>query len=97
MKSEEVSNLCRNIRTLYNFEPPTTDSEIHAAALQFVRKISGFAKPSAANEEAFNRAVDAIAKASSTLLGSLVTAASPRHREVEAAKAHARAARRFGS
>jgi hypothetical protein len=97
MKSEEVSNLCRNIRTLYNFEPPVTDAEIHAAALQFVRKISGFAKPSAANEEAFNRAVDVIAKASSTLLGSLVTTASPRHREVEAAKAHARAVRRFGS
>jgi len=89
--------MCRNIRTLYNFEPPATDVEIRAAALQFVRKISGFAKPSALNEEAFNRAVDEIAEASSVLLGSLVTTASPRDREVEAARAHARAVRRFGS
>ena len=79
--------MCRNIRTLYNFEPPATDDEIHAAALQFVRKISGFAKPSAVNEEAFNRATAEVAKASSKLLGSLVTTASPRNREVEAAKA----------
>jgi len=78
--------VCRNIRRLYNFEPPATDSEIRVAALQFVRKISGFAKPSAANEEAFNRAVDEIAQVSSQLLSSLVTAASPRNREVEAAK-----------
>jgi hypothetical protein len=89
--------MCRNIKTLYNFEPPATDDEIHAAALQFVRKIGGFAKPSAANEAAFNRAVAEVAKASSKLLGSLVTTASPRNREVEAARAHARAVRRFGS
>jgi len=89
--------VCRNIKMLYNFEPPATDDEIRVAALQFVRKISGFAKPSAANEEAFNRAVDEVTKASSKLLSSLVTTASPRNREVEAAKAHARAALRFGS
>ena len=89
--------MCRNIRTLYNFEPPATDEEIRAAALQFVRKITGFVQPSAANRKAFNRAVDEVTQASSTLLGSLVTAASPRNREVEAAKAHARAVRRFGS
>ena len=89
--------MCRNIKILYNFEPPATDDEIRAAALQFVRKISGFAKPSAANERAFNRAVDEVAEASSKLLSSLVTTASPRNREVEAAKAHARAALRFSS
>jgi hypothetical protein len=89
--------VCRNIKVLYNFDPPATDDEIRVAALQFVRKISGFAKPSAANEEAFNRAVDEVAKASSKLLSSLVTTASPRNREVEAAKAHTRAALRFGS
>ena len=89
--------MCRNIRTLYNFEPPATGEEIRAAALQFVRKISGFATPSAANQEAFDRAVDEVAQASSVLLGSLVTTASPRNRKVEAAKAHARAVRRFGS
>jgi hypothetical protein len=92
-----VSDVCRNIRTLYNFEPPATGEEIRAAALQFVRKISGFATPSAANQEAFDRAVDEVAQASSVLLGSLVTTASPRNRKVEAAKAHARAVRRFGS
>ena len=89
--------MCRNIKTLYNFEPPATKDEIRAAALQYVRKISGFAKPSAANEKAYDRAVDEVAKTSSTLLRSLVTSASPRDREVEAAKAHARAIRRFGS
>jgi len=89
--------VCRNIKTLYNFEPPATGEEIRAAALQFVRKISGFATPSAANQEAFDRAVDEVAQASSSLLGSLVTSASPRNRKVEAAKAHARAVRRFGS
>ena len=89
--------MCRNIRQLFNFDPPATDDEIRAAALQFVRKISGFAKPSVANEEAFDRAVGEVALASSTLLGSLVTAAAPRSREVEAAKAHARAVSRFGS
>ena len=89
--------MCRNIRTLYNFQPPATDSEIRAAALQFVRKISGFAAPSAANEEAFSRAVDDVARASRALLSALVTAAPPRDREVEAARAHARSVRRFGS
>jgi hypothetical protein len=76
---------------LYNFEPPATDDEIRRAALQFIRKISGFAKPSATNEKAFNRAVDEVTNASSKLLRSLVTTASPRNREVEAAKAHMRA------
>ncbi len=89
--------MCRNIKTLYNFEPPATGEEIRAAALQFVRKISGFATPSAANQKAFNRAVDEIAQATSTLLASLATTAPPRSREVEAAKAHTRAVRRFGS
>ncbi len=89
--------MCRNIKKLYNFEPPATDDEVRMAALQFVRKISGFAKPSALNERAFNLAVDDVAKASSKLLSSLVTTASPRNREVEAAKAHERAALRFGS
>ena len=89
--------MCRNIKMLYNFEPPATDDEIRMAALQFVRKISGFAKPSAANEEAFHRAIDEVAKASSKLLSSLVTTASPRNREVETAKARVRAASRFGS
>ncbi len=89
--------MCRNIKMLYNFEPPATDDEVRAAALQFVRKLSGFAAPSAANEEAFNRAVDEIAQASSTLLLSLMTTASPRNRETEAVKARARSARRFSS
>ncbi len=86
--------MCRNIKTLYNFDPPATDEEIHSAALQYVRKISGFTRPSAANETNFNRAVAEIEKASARLLGSLVTAASPRNREVEAAGAHARAVRK---
>ena len=89
--------MCRNIRVLYNFKPPATDDEIQAAALQFVRKISGFAKPSAVNERAFNRAVAQVAMASSKLLTSLVTNAPPRNHDVEAAKAHARAVLRFGS
>ena len=89
--------MCRNIKVLYNFEPPTTDDEVRLAALQFIRKISGFAKPSAVNIEAFNRAVEEVARASSKLLSSLVTTASPRNRKVEAAKAHARSVRRFGS
>jgi hypothetical protein len=88
--------MCRNIKTLYNFDPPASDDEIRAAALQFVKKISGSAKPSAANEEAFARAVDKVARASSDLLASLVTSAPPKNREVEAAKTHARAVRRFG-
>lgn len=89
--------MCRNIKTLYNFDPPVTDDEVHAAALQYVRKISGFTAPSAANEAAFNRAVAEVEKASSRLLNSLVTAAPPKNREVEAAKSHARAKRRFDS
>ncbi len=89
--------MCRNIKALYNFEPPATGQEIRAAALQFVRKISGFDTPSAANQKAFNRAVDEVTQAISILLASLVTTASPRNREVEATKTHARAVRRFGS
>ena len=90
-----VSRMCRNIRPLYNFAPPATEDEIRAAALQYVRKISGFTRPSAANEAAFNLAVDEIAKASATLLGALVTSASPKDRETEAAKARERSVRRF--
>ena len=88
--------MCRNIKILFNFDPPATEDEIRAAATQYVRKISGFAKPSVANEEAFERAVDAVADASRVLLSSLVTLAAPRDREVEAVRAHARAVRRFG-
>jgi hypothetical protein len=87
--------MCRNIRTLHNFEPPASHEEIHDAALQFVRKLSGSTKPSKANEAAFRRAVDEITAASTRLLDSLVTSAPPRNREVEAAKARARAAARF--
>jgi hypothetical protein len=82
--------MCRNIHTLYNFEPPATEDEVRDAALQYVRKISGFTKPSQANTEAFERAVDAVAAASTRLLGELVTSAPPKDREVEAAKARAR-------
>jgi hypothetical protein len=89
--------MCRNIKTLFNFEPPVTDDEVHAAALQFVRKISGFNKPSQANEEAFNLAVDEVAAVASKLLGSLVTNAPPKDREEEAAKLRARSAKRFGT
>jgi hypothetical protein len=89
--------MCRNIRTLYNFDPPATEEEIRAAALQYVRKISGFNKPSQANEEAFANAVDAVALASSRLLAELRTTAAPKDREVEAAKARARAAQRFAA
>jgi len=88
--------MCRNIRTLFNFEPPVTDEEIEAASLQFVRKISGFNKPSKANEAAFLSAVDEIAKISSQLLLSLESSAAPKNRQEEAAKARARAAQRFG-
>ncbi|HVP21764.1 MAG TPA: DUF2277 domain-containing protein [Anaerolineaceae bacterium] len=88
--------MCRNIKTLFNFEPPVTEKEIHAASLQFVRKITGFDKPSKANEAAFLAAVDAIAAVSGQLLISLETNAPPKNREEEAAKAHARAAERFG-
>lgn len=87
--------MCRNIRILFNFEPPVTDDEIHAAALQFVRKVSGFNKPSLLNEAAFNAAVAQIAATSRDLLLSLQTTAPPRNREVEIAKARARAAQRF--
>jgi hypothetical protein len=89
--------MCRNIRTLYNFEPPATGEEVRAAATQYVRKLSGFAKPSQANAAAFERAVDAVAIASAQLLDELVTAALPRDREVEAARARARAAERFAA
>jgi len=87
--------MCRNIKTLHNFKPPATKEEIRASSLQFVRKLSGFNKPSKANELAFNRAVDQVAQAAEQLLDSLVTSAPPRDREVEAAKARARAAERF--
>jgi hypothetical protein len=87
--------MCRNIRTLFNFEPPATDEEIRASALQFVRKLSGFAHPSKANEAAFSRAVDEVTDAARRLLGSLETAQPVRDREVEAAKARARARERF--
>ena len=89
--------MCRNIKTLYNFEPPATDMEIRAAAIQYVRKISGFTKPSAANREAFDRAVDQVARTSAVLLEELVTTAAPKDREIEAERAHARAVRRFGA
>jgi hypothetical protein len=87
--------MCRSIKTLHNFTPPATDAEIHASSLQFVRKLSGFARPSKANELAFNRAVDQVARAAQDLLHSLVTNAPPRDRAVEAAKARARSADRF--
>jgi len=89
--------MCRNIRTLFNFEPPATDEEIRAAALQFVRKVSGFAKPSRANEAAFALAVDEVTSAAQTLVRSLVTVAPARNREAEAARARAKSASRFGS
>jgi hypothetical protein len=89
--------MCRNIRTLYNFAPPASEDEVHAAALQYVRKISGFAKPSKANEAAFERAVAVVAAASSELLAELVTNAPPKDREVEAAKARARSAARYAA
>jgi hypothetical protein len=89
--------MCRNIRTLFNFEPPATEDEIHAASLQFVRKISGFSKPSRANESAFNAAVDDIASISRRLLLALDSPAAPKNRQDEAAKAKARAAQRFAT
>lgn len=89
--------MCRNIRTLHNFEPPATDEEILASAVQYVRKISGFSKPSQANTEAFEYAVDAVTRISTELLDKLVTNAPPRDREVEAAKARARAAVRYAN
>ena len=87
--------MCRNIHTLFNFEPPATDEEIRASSLQYVRKLSGFTKPSRVNEEAFERAVDEVAEASRRLLDSLVTRAEPKDREVEAERARARAAVRY--
>ena len=89
--------MCRNIQTLYNFEPSATEEDVHAAALQYVRKISGFTKPSQANEEAFARAVDEIADATGRLVDSLVTTAAPKDREVEAERRRARAAERFAT
>jgi len=88
--------LCRNIKTLFNFEPPATDEEVYNAALQYVRKVSGFTKPAQQNQAAFDQAVQEVAMATSKLVNSLVTSASPRDREVEAAKARARAVKRFG-
>src|SRR5215470_294773 len=87
--------MCRNIKTLYNFAPPATNEEVHASSLQFVRKLSGFTRPSKANEDAFNRAVANVAQAAHELLESLVTSAPPRDRETEAAKASVKAARRY--
>lgn len=89
--------MCRNIRTLYNFDPPANEEEIRAASLQFVRKLSGFNKPSKANEEAFERAIDEVAAAATRLLDSLVTTAEPRDREVEKEKAKVRNLERFGT
>jgi hypothetical protein len=89
--------MCRNITTLYNFEPPATEEEVRGAALQYVRKISGFNKPSQANTDAFERAVDEVAEASARLLDELVTSAPPKDREVEAAKRRARAEQRFAT
>ena len=89
--------MCKNIRTLFNFEPPATDEEIRAASHQYVRKVSGFTNPSAANRESFDRAVERVAEASAALMRELVTTAPSRDREVEAARAHARAVRRFGA
>jgi hypothetical protein len=92
-----AGGMCRNIRTLHNFEPPATHEEIHASALQYVRKISGFTKPSKANEAAFEAAVEAVAAASETLLAELTTSAPPKNRDAEAAKARARAAQRYAA
>jgi len=93
---EGEKSMCRNIKTLFNFDPPATDEEILAASFQFVRKLSGFTKPSKANEAAFNRAAEDLAEVARKLLDSLVTNAEPRDREVEAERARARAAERFG-
>jgi hypothetical protein len=89
--------MCRNIQNLFNFEPPATEDEVRAASLQYVRKVSGFTKPSQANEEAFALAVDEVAEATSRLLASLVTSAAPKDREVEAARRRARGAKRFAT
>jgi hypothetical protein len=92
-----LGGMCRNIRTLHNFEPPASEDEVRAAALQYVRKISGYTRPSQANEEAFAAAVDSVAAASLELLSQLTTGAPPKNRELEAAKAKARSARRFAA
>lgn len=89
--------MCRNIRTLYNFDPPATQAEIRASALQYVRKVSGFTRPSKANQPAFEEAVEKVAAVTDDLLASLVTSAPPKNRQVEATKAHRRSAQRFGS
>ncbi|WP_042150258.1 DUF2277 domain-containing protein [Paucisalibacillus sp. EB02] len=89
--------MCRNIRTLFNFDPPATNEEIYAASLQYVRKITGYNKPSKINEEAFNQAINEIAKVTSNLLNSLETSAEPRNREIEAERARIRSAKRFGT
>ena len=89
--------MCRNIKTLFNFEPPATEEEVRAASVQFVRKLSGFNSPSKANQEAFDRAVEEVAGAARALIASLVTTADPRDRDVEAARARARTAARFGT
>ena len=89
--------MCRNIKTLFNFDPPATDEEIRAASLQFVRKLSGFNAPSKANEQVFNRTIDDVAKIARRLIDSLETSAEPKNREEEAARARARAAERFGA
>ena len=89
--------MCRNIRTLFNFDPPATDDEVREASLQFVRKLSGFTKPSRANEAAFVRAIEDVSAVARKMLNSLVTDAEPRNREIEGARAHARAAERFGT
>jgi hypothetical protein len=91
-----LTTVCRNIKTLFNFEPPATEEEVRAASVQFVRKLSGFTKPSKANEEAFDRAVEDVTRIAQGLIESLVTTAPPRDRDVEAARAKARAAERFG-
>ena len=89
--------MCRNIKTLYNFDPPATQDEVHAASLQFVRKLSGFNKPSRANQEAFDSAVEAVAAVATELMSSLTTSSAPRNREIEAERARERAAKRFGT
>jgi hypothetical protein len=97
MVNAHGATMCRNIKTLFNFDPPATDEEIRAASLQFVRKLSGFNRPSRANEAAFARAVDEVASVARTLIDSLVTSAEPRYREVEAERVRARTLARFGS
>ncbi|HVF63275.1 MAG TPA: DUF2277 domain-containing protein [Casimicrobiaceae bacterium] len=89
--------MCRNIKTLFNFDPPATDEEVHAASLQFVRKLSGFTHPSKPNQAAFDAAVDRVARAAAELIGALTTQAAPRYREIEAAKAKARSLARFAA